>query len=93
MATPANDTITATDLVRNLSAAIDTVRITGHRLRITKGSQTVAELCPPSKPGLPISKLAGVLRALPKLGDEAAVMAKDVGNLRRKARLPDNPWD
>jgi antitoxin (DNA-binding transcriptional repressor) of toxin-antitoxin stability system len=92
MTKPAQDSISATELVRNLSVAIDTVRITGQRLRITKGSQTVAELCPPTKPGLPITKLAGVLNALPKLGDDAAAMAKDVENLRVKARLPDNPW-
>jgi antitoxin (DNA-binding transcriptional repressor) of toxin-antitoxin stability system len=43
MAKPAHDTITATELVRNLSVIIDKVRLTGHSLYITKGSQTVAE--------------------------------------------------
>ena len=93
MAKPAHDTITATELVRNLSLAIDKVRMTGHSLYITKGSQTVAELSPPPKQGLPINKLAGLLKSLPKLGEGASVMAKDIETIRRKAQLPDNPWE
>lgn len=93
MAKTAHETITATELVRNLSVAIDKVRITGHSLYITKGSQTVAELGPPPKVGLPINKLAGLLQSLPKLGDDAAVMAKELENIRRQARLPESPWD
>jgi antitoxin (DNA-binding transcriptional repressor) of toxin-antitoxin stability system len=92
MAKPAHDTITATELVRNLSAAIDTVRMTGHSLFITKGSQTVAELSPPPKPGLPMNKLAGLLKSLPKSGDDASAMANDMENIRRQANLPENPW-
>lgn len=88
----AHDTISATDLVRNLSVAIDKVRISRHSLYITKGSQTVAELSPPPKAGLPINKLAGLLKSLPKLGDDASAMAKDFENIRRHANLPENPW-
>jgi len=88
MAKPAHDAITATELVRNLSVAIDKVRMTGN----TKGSQTVAELSPPPKPGLPINKLADLLKSLPKLGDDASAMAKDLDNIRRQANLPENPW-
>jgi len=92
MAKPAHDAITATELVRNLSVAIDKVRMTGNSLYITKGSQTVAELSPPPKPGLPINKLADLLKSLPKLGDDASAMAKDLDNIRRQANLPENPW-
>jgi len=93
MAKPAHDTITATELVRNLAVAIDKVRMTGHSLYITKGSQTVAELSPPPKPGLPINKLAGLLKSLPKLGDDASAMAKDLETIRHQANLPENPWE
>lgn len=86
------DTITATELVRNLSFAIDKVRITGNSLYITKGAQTVAELSPPPKPGLPINKLAELLKSLPKLGDDASAMAKDLEKIRRQATLPEDPW-
>lgn len=92
MAKSAHDIITATELVRNLSFAIDKVRISGHSLYITKGSQIIAELKPPPKPGLSIRKLASVLRSLPKLGDDASAMDKDLDIIRRQANLPDNPW-
>lgn len=88
-----HETITATELVRNLSVAIDKVRITGHSLYITKGSQTVAELHPPPKAGLPTNKLAGFLKSLPKLGDDTSAMAKDLETIRRQAKLPESPWD
>jgi len=73
----AHDTITATALVRNLSVAIDKVRITRYRFYITKGSQTVAELSPSPKPGLPINQLAKLLRSLPKPGNDATAIAKE----------------
>lgn len=86
------DSITATELVRNLAIAIDKVRMTGESLYITKGSQTVAELSPPPKRGLPIARLSALLKTLPNLGNDAATMAEDVEIVRRKAQLPDNPW-
>ena len=74
----AHDTITATALVRNLSVAIDKVIITRHRFfYITKGSQSVAELSPSPKPGLPINQLAKLLRSLPKPGNDATAIAKE----------------
>lgn len=87
-----HDTITATELVRNLAGIIDEVRMSGHSLFITKGSQTVAELSPPPKAGLPVNKLAALLQSLPGLGDDAKDMAKDVETIRERAGLPDNPW-
>ncbi len=92
MSKSAHETITATELVRSLSAAIDKVRMTGHSLYITKGSQTVAELSPPPKPGLPTNKLAGLIRSLPKLGEDATAMAIALENIRHQANLPENPW-
>ncbi len=92
MAKLAHDTITATELVRNLSVAIDKVRMSGHSLHITKGSQTVAELNPPPKSGLPVNKLVRLLKSLPKSGGNASDMSKDLKNIRRQANLPDNPW-
>lgn len=88
-----HETISATDLVRHLSAVIDKVRITGHSLYITKGTQTIAELCPPPKVGFPIENLASLLKSLPKLGDDAAVMANDFKTIKNNSKLPENPWD
>ncbi len=92
MTKPAHDTITATELARNLSVAVDKVRVTGHSLYITKGSQTVAELSPPPKPGVSINVLTGLLKSLPKLGEDAFAMAKDLESIRRHGSLPENPW-
>ncbi len=92
MAKAAHDTMTATELVRNLSAAIDRVRVTGYSLYITKGAQTVAELKPPPKSGLPINRLAVLLNSLPKSGDDAATMSRDLERIRHHANLPENPW-
>jgi len=87
-----HDTITSTELVRNLSVAIDRVRLTGHSLYITKGSQTVAELSPPPKRGVAMSQLSALLKSLPRLGTDATVMAEDLDHIRHQANLPENPW-
>lgn len=85
--------ITATELVRNLSAAIDQVRFSRRPLWITKGNQTIAELSPPPKNGYPISRLGEMLASLPTLGEGAADMHADQNHIRHQAVLPGNPWD
>ncbi|MDR4503349.1 MAG: hypothetical protein MRK01_00980 [Candidatus Scalindua sp.] len=87
------ETITATDMVRNLSVVIDKVRMSGRSLYITKGSQTVAELRPSPKAGYPVTKLADLLRSLPRLEEEGTAMAEDLKAIRKIATLPENPWD
>ena len=88
-----HESVTATELVRNLSGMIDRVRMSGQSLYITKGTQTVAELCPPPKAGYPINKLSDLLRALPKLNEEASSMADDLKRIKKAASVPDNAWD
>ncbi len=88
-----HDSISATELVRNLSAFIDKVRISGQSLYITKGSQTVAELMPPPKLGYPIAKLTNLLNTLPKLKDDARLMREDLTQIKKNASLPESPWD
>lgn len=87
------DTISTTELVRNLAVVIDRVRISGRRLAITKGNQTVAELSPPPKAGYPIADLGTLLASLPGLGEGAQSMADDFAQIRQRAALPGNPWD
>lgn len=87
-----HDSITATELARNLSTIIDHVRIHQHGRWITKGSQTVAELRPPKKAGYPIAQLGKMLASLP-LGEESAGLVKDQTCIRHQASLPVNPWD
>lgn len=87
-----HETITATELARNLSGAIDRVRFNRRPLWITKGSQTVAELSPPPKAGYPIAQLSEMLASLPSLGEGASNMAADQNRIRLQAALPENPW-
>ena len=88
-----HESISATELARNVSMSIDKVRMSGYSLYITKGSRTVAELCPPPKSGFPVEKLADMISALPKLGDDAKAMSEDIEVARKQAKLPENPWD
>jgi hypothetical protein len=83
--------ITTTELVRGLPAAIDQVRISRRPLRITRGRRTVALLQPPAKAGLPIDQLAELLARHPALNETA--MAKDLKKLRDHATLPANAWE
>lgn len=87
-----HDSISATDLARNVASVIDKVRVSGHSVYITKGSQTVAELNPPPKQGLPVSQLGEFLKSLPSLGDDAEQMSEDMKTIRSHANLPENPW-
>ncbi len=87
-----HETITATDLVRNLSVVIDKVRVSGRSLYITKGSKTVAELSPPPKVGCSVTKLTDLLRSLPRLKEDGTAMSEDLKAIRKIATLPDNPW-
>jgi len=93
MSIDVNETVSATELVRNLSAVIDKVRISGRSLYITKGSQTVAELIPPPKAGLLVGDLQQLLTSLPTLGKDADTLAEDIKQLGEQGQLPDNPWD
>jgi len=88
-----NETVSATELVRNLSAIIDKVRVSNRSLYITKGSQTVAELKPPPKVGLSVADFVHLLKALPSLGNDGGKFSEDLASLQHQAKLPDNPWD
>ena len=86
------ESISATELARNLSISVDKVRVSGKSIYITKGTRTVAELCPPPKTGFPVDRLAEMILSLPGLGKDAEVMSKDIKKTRRHAKLPGKPW-
>jgi hypothetical protein len=88
-----HESISATELVRNFSAMVDKVRISGKSIYITKGIQTIAELSPPSKSGFPIQNLKNFIIALPSLNEDAQSMLDDVTSIKGNAKLPRNPWD
>ncbi|MDX2346718.1 MAG: hypothetical protein QNK11_07610 [Legionella sp.] len=88
-----HETISATKIVRNFSAAVDKVRYTGKSLYITKGSKTIAELNPPPRPGFPTQCLKELFDTLPALGSDATSFAKDIKSLTDNAATPDDPWE
>ncbi len=87
------NTISISDLVRNLSSAIDTVRVTGTALYVTKGAKTVACLEPPPKRGISACELADILESLPKLKKDSHNFAVDIRSIRNRTALPGNPWE
>ena len=93
MTTETHETVSATELARNLSAVIDRVRLSRRSLYITKGAQTVAELSPPPPQGLQVEELARLLSSLPRLGKDNAALKDDIKSIRAHGKLPANPWD
>ena len=87
-----HESISATELARNISTSVDKVRVSGKSIYITRGTQTVAELCPPPKTGYPVDQLAEMIASLPGLGKDAEVMSNDLKQVRQHAKLPGDPW-
>ena len=87
-----HESISATELARNISTSVDKVRVSGKSIYITKGTQTVAELCPPPKTGYPVDQLAEMISSLPGLGVDAEAMSSDLKKARQQAKLPADPW-
>ena len=87
-----HESISATELARNISTSVDKVRVSGKSIYITRGTQTVAELCPPPKTGYPVDQLAEMIASLPGLGKDAEVMSDDLKKARQQAKLPGDPW-
>ncbi|MGI9278114.1 MAG: type II toxin-antitoxin system Phd/YefM family antitoxin [Endozoicomonas sp.] len=85
--------ITATELARNLSDTIDSVKASGQSLLITRGGRPAATLSPPPKPGLTVDELVEHLSTMPSLGNDSASFAEDVKTARSNNSLPDSPWD
>ena len=87
-----HESISATELARNISTSVDKVRVSGKSIYITKGTQTVAELCPPPKTGYPVDQLAEMISSLPGLGVDTEAMSSDLKKVRQQAKLPGDPW-
>lgn len=85
--------ITATELVRNMSSAIEEVRITGRSLSITKGSRVIATLSPPPRKGLSGDELVQFMASLPGLANDSETYLDDINEARDNATMPDNPWE
>ncbi len=92
MAAPHGNSISTTDLVRNLSTVIDRVRLERRNIAITKGVQTVAELVPPPQPGCSLPALQELLAQLSGMGKVDKNFSADLRRVRRSAKLPESSW-
>jgi antitoxin (DNA-binding transcriptional repressor) of toxin-antitoxin stability system len=75
-----NQTITATDAVRNFSELLNGIRYRGDRYTILKGGKPTAIIGPAagSVNERKLSDLKGIVLALPRLEDDRDAFARDI---------------
>lgn len=75
-----NQTITATDAVRNFSELLNGIRYRGDRYTILKGGKPAATigLAADSMRERKLSDLKGIVRTLPRLEDDVDAFARDI---------------
>jgi len=73
-------TITATEAVRNFSELLNGIRYRGDRYTILKGGKPAATIGPAagSAKERKLSDLKGMVRSLPRLGDDADAFSGDI---------------
>jgi antitoxin (DNA-binding transcriptional repressor) of toxin-antitoxin stability system len=78
-------TITATEAVRKFSEILNSIKYTGNDYTILRGGKPVATIRPagPRTKELTLGDLAGLVKALPALGDEAERFKEDVRDARK----------
>lgn len=84
-------TIGATEVVRNFSEILNTIKYHGSHYVIMKGGKPVAHIGPlePSYSGPTLGDLPSLVKKLPRLGDEGKRFEADLRAIRRhQPRLP-----
>ena len=87
------ESITITELARNLATVIDRVRMSAKRVSITRGTQTVAQLRPAVQPGVTLGGLQDILQRGALSNEERQHYAADLDKVRAAASLPPSPWE
>lgn len=85
-------TITATEAVRRFSEILNSIKYTGANYTIVRGGKPVAMIRPVEDhaKGLTLGDLAGLVKSLPALGDEAERFKKDVREAhKRQPHMPE----
>jgi antitoxin (DNA-binding transcriptional repressor) of toxin-antitoxin stability system len=78
-------TITATEAVRKFSEILNTIKYTGNDYTIMRGGKPVATIRPAetrAREGT-LGDLAGLVKSLPSLGDDAERFKKDIAEVRK----------
>ena len=78
-------TITATEAVRKFSEILNSIKYTGNDYTIMRGGKPVATIRPAETHAkeLTLGDLAGLVKSLPSLGEEADRFKKDVSEARK----------
>lgn len=84
--------ISATNLARNLSSAVEQVRLTGKSLNVKKGNKTIAILSPPPAIGISVDELIELLESLPAVNEKDDTLKKDMDTIRNSSNIPESPW-
>lgn len=87
------ESVTVTELARNLATIIDRVRVSAVRVSITRGSQAVANLTPVVQPGMTLGGLLDLLQSSALSVEEQEEYAKDVESVQESAGIPPSPWE
>jgi len=85
-------TITATEAVRKFSEILNSIKYTGNDYTIMRGGKPVATIRPAEThaKALTLGDLAGLVKSLPTLGEEAERFKKDVKEaLKRQPSMPE----
>jgi len=79
-------TITATEAVRKFSEILNSIKYTGNDYTIMRGGKPVATICSAEThaKALTLGDLAGLVKSLPALGDEAERFKKDIKEARKR---------
>lgn len=88
--------ISATEVVRKFSEILNSIKYKGEHYTIIRGGKPVASIRPieiPTKERL-LGELKGLLKSVPKLGDEAERFEEDLKEiLKHRPPLPEeNRW-
>lgn len=88
--------ITVTEAVRNFSELLNNIRYRGECYTILKGGKPAAMIGPAAGDlkGRKLSDLRGILRKLPRLGDDEESFAKDIAQVitERPPIGEGHPW-
>jgi prevent-host-death family protein len=85
-------TITATEAVRKFSEILNSIKYTGNDYTIVRGGKPVATIRPAEThtKEMTLGDLAGLVKSLPALGDEAERFKKDIKEARKhQPHLPE----
>jgi prevent-host-death family protein len=82
-------TITATEAVRKFSEILNSIKYTGNDYTIVRGGKPVATIrsAETHAKALTLGDLAGLIKTLPTLGDEAERFKKDLKAARKRQPL------